>query len=243
MELRRRLCIALAAATVAAALPPSAPSRAEIADRIAATVDEVAIPESEVRKAMVLSAVEDVAGETPAARRARVLEAMIDERLEYREALRFGPATPEPSAIEAAVKRLRERLLSEGKKPEEEFARAGMTPEEVRSALERQIIVQNYLQERFRPIAFADEERAREEYEKFYVPERKAAGEAAKPFETVADDMRRNSQQRLFNEEAEKWMKEIRQKARITIYPDPKPIPPDRKPVPLSAVTPPPKTG
>ena len=56
---------------------------------------------------------------------------------------------------------------------------------------------------------------------------------AAQPFESVADDMRRNSQQRLFDEEAEKWMKEIRQKARITIYPDPTAIPADRKPVPL----------
>ena len=239
----RRLCIALVVATAAAALSLSAASRGEIVDRIAATVDEVAIPESEVRKAMVLSAVEQVPGETPEARRARVIEAMIDERLEYREALRFGPATPEPSAIEAAMKRLRERLLADGKKPEEEFARAGMTPEEVRSALERQIIVQNYLQERFRPISFADEERAREEYEKFYLPERKAAGQPAQPFESVADDMRRNSQQRLFNEEADKWMKEIRQKARITVFPAPKPIPPDRTPVPLSAVTPAPKTG
>nr|MDQ6894564.1 hypothetical protein [Acidobacteriota bacterium] len=174
------------------------------------------------------------------------------ERLQYREALRFGPATPEPSAIDAAFKGLRERLLAEGKNPDAEFARAGMKPEEVRAALERQIVVQNYLQERFRPIAFADEERAREEYGKFYVPERKAAGAAAQPFESVADDMRRNSQQRLFNEEAEKWMKEIRQKARITIYPTPAPIPsrtpvviavtpvPSRTPIPI-AVTP--RTG
>jgi hypothetical protein len=237
MELRRLRAL-LTAATAAAALWLSGPSRAEIVDRIAATVDEVAIPESQVRKAMVISAVEQIPGETAEARRGRVLEAMIDERLEYREALRFAPATPEPSAIDAAVKRLRERLVAEGKNPEEEFAHAGMTPEEVRSALERQIIVQNYLQERFRPITFADEERAREEYEKFYVPERKAAGQPAQPFDAVAEDMRRNSQQRLFNEESEKWMKEIRQKARITIYPAAKPIPPERTPIPLSAVTP-----
>ncbi|HYK41796.1 MAG TPA: hypothetical protein VE007_05345 [Thermoanaerobaculia bacterium] len=231
MDVRRLIFPAVAVA--AAALCGAPCSRAEIVDRIAATVDEVAIPETEVRKAMVISAVEPLPGETPAAHRKRVIEALIDERLEYREALRFGPATPEPSAIDGAVKRLRERLTAEGKKPEEEFARAGMTPEEVRAALERQIVVQNYLQERFRPIAFADEERAREEYDKYYVPERKAAGAAAQPFDSVAEEMRRNSQQRLFNEEAEKWMKEIRQKARITIYPDPAAIPADRKPIPL----------
>jgi parvulin-like peptidyl-prolyl isomerase len=234
----RRLLLSAACAGALCLAAPATPSMAEVVDRIAATVDEVAIPETEVRKAMVISAVEALPGETPEAHRKRVIDALIDERLQYREALRFGPATPEPSAIDAAVKRLRERLVAEGKNPDQEFARAGMTPEEVRAALERQIVVQNYLQERFRPISFADEERAREEYAKFYLPERKAAGAAPQPFESVVEDMRRNSQQRLFNEEAEKWMKEIRQKARITIYPAPVPIPADRKPVPLSAKPP-----
>jgi len=237
MDARRLLLSAACAGTLCLAAP-SIPSMAELVDRIAATVDEVAIPETEVRKAMVISAVEPLPGETPEAHRKRVIDALIDERLQYREALRFGPATPEPSAIDAAVKHLRERLVAEGKNPDTEFSRAGMTPEEVRAALERQIVVQNYLQERFRPIAFADEERAREEYTKFYLPERKAAGAAPQPFESVVEDMRRNSQQRLFNEEAEKWMKEIRQKARITIYAAPVPIPADRKPVPLSAKPP-----
>ena len=205
-----------------------------LVDRVAAAVDDVAIPETEHRKAMLLSALETVPGESPAAFRRRVLDALIDQKLQYREALRFGPPAPEPSAVDAALKRLRDRLVAEGKNPDEEFRRAGLTPDEVRAALERQIVVQNYLQERFRPIAFADEERARQEYETFYLPERKAAGAAAQLFEAVAEDMRRNAQQRLFNDEAEKWMKEIRQKARITIYPDDPPPVVSRTPIPLA---------
>ena len=69
-----------------------------------------------------------------------------------------------------------------------------------------------------RIFAASDEERAKLEYEKFYVPERKAAGLSVPAFEAVSDDMRSRSQQRVFNEEVEKWMAELREKSRIEIY-------------------------
>ena len=73
---------------------------------------------------------------------------------------------------------LRERIKAEGKDPDAEFARAGMTADEVRASIDRQLVIARYLRERFAPIAYADEEQAREEYEKRYVPEQKAAGAA-----------------------------------------------------------------
>jgi hypothetical protein len=148
-----------------------------------------------------------------------VLDAMIDERLQYDDAQRFGPAAPDAADVEAAIKRLRERLTKEGKNPDAEFAEAGLTASEVRAMVERQLIVERYLQDRFRPIAFADEERAKEEYEKFYVPERKAAGLPVPPFEQVSEEMRTRSSQRVFHEEVEKWVRELREKSRISFDP------------------------
>lgn len=200
-------------------------------DRVAATVNDVAVPESEVRRAMALSALRPAAGEGTESFRTRVLDALIDERLQYEDALRFGPAVPDAADVQAALQKLRERIVKEGKKPEAEFAAAGLTPEEVRGMVERQLIVERYLQERFRPIAFADEDRAREEYEKHYVAERKAAGLPVPAFETVSEEMRARSEQRVFTEEAEKWMKELRDKARIAIYPPPVPVSGARTPV------------
>ncbi len=205
-----------------------------IVDRIAATVNDMAIPESEVRRAMVTSALTAEPGESRGAFRARVLDALIDQHLQYEEALRFGPAPPDAADVEAAMKRLRERLEKAGKDPAAEFAAAGLTPEEVRASIERQLLVQRYLQERFRPIAFADEERARQEYEKRYIPERRAEGLSVPPFESVSEEMRSRSKQRVFEAEVEKWMKELRQKARVAIYRIPIPIPPGRTPVVLS---------
>ncbi len=204
-----------------------------VVDRIAATLDDVAIPESDVRKAMAVSAIAPEPGEDAAAHRGRVLDALIDQRLQYREALRFGPAVPDAAEVDAAMKKLRERLQSEGRDPAAEFAAAGMTVEDVRASLARQLVVQNYLQERFRPIALADDERAREEYDTRYSAERRAAGAPVEPFESVAEDMRRRSQQRVYNEEAERWMREIRQKARIAIYTVAVPIGEGRTPIPL----------
>jgi parvulin-like peptidyl-prolyl isomerase len=204
----------VAAALLAAAAPP--PGR--IVDRIAASVDEIAIPESEVGRAAAVSAMPRETGESDAAYRSRVLQALIDEKLEYEDARRFGPAPPDAAEVEDAMKKLRERLRSEGKDPDREFAAADLSVAEVRASLERQLLIRRYLQERFRPIAFADEDRAREEYEKVYVPERRAGGLPVEPFEQVQDTMRQRSQQRIFQDEVDKWLRELRQKARIVVY-------------------------
>jgi hypothetical protein len=219
-----------------------APAGAEIVDRIAATVNDTAIPESEVRKAMVVSGVAPQPGEDPEAVRSRILDALIDQHLEYEDAARFGPTPPDAAEIQAAMDRLRDRLKAEGKDPQAEFARAGLTPEEVRASIERQLVIARYLRERFAPIAYADEQQAREEYEKRYVPEQRAAGLTPPPFEAVADEMRRRSSERAFDEEVTRWLRELRQKSRISIYRIPVAVPQDRTAIVLSTAPPPTKT-
>ncbi len=218
MRLRYIAGLALALLGPAASVPGPA-----VVDRIAASVDQVAIPESEVTRAVAVSAMPREPGETEASYRLRVLDALIDEKLQYEDARRFGTEPSDAADVEDAMKKLRERLRKEGKDPDREFAAAGMTVAEVRASLERQLMIRRYLQERFRPVAFADEDRAREEYEKFYVPERREARLPVEPFEAVADSMRERSQQRAYEEEVQKWMKELRQKAKITIFSGPPP--------------------
>lgn len=206
----------------------------EIADRIAATVNEVAIPETAVRRAMVISALTPEPGESPESFRARVLDALIDQLLQYGEALRFGPPPPDAAAVQAAMERLQQKLRAQGKDPETEFTAAGLTVKEVRDTLERQIVVQRYLVERFRPVAIADQARAREQYEKNYGPERRAAGLPVPPFEQVVEEMRTGSQERIFEEEVAKWMRELRARSRVAVYRIPIPVPPGRTPVVIS---------
>jgi parvulin-like peptidyl-prolyl isomerase len=231
-RMRRAPWLAARAFLLAAAL------RSETVDRIAATVNDGAIAESEVRKAMVVSALSAEPGEDEASFRTRVLEALIDQRLEYEEALRFGPPPPDAAEVQEALQGLRQRLAKAGKDPKVEFARAGLTPEEVQAMLERQLVVRRYLRERFAPVAYADEQRAREEYEKRYVPERRAAGLSVAPFESVVEEMRHRSQERVFESEVERWMRELREKARVAIYRIPPPLEEGRQPVVLSNASP-----
>jgi hypothetical protein len=223
-------------------LAPGAFAAAETVDRVAATVNDAAIPESEVRRAMVVSGLEPRPGEDREAFRARVLDGLIEEHLEFEDAARFGPAAPNAFEIDKAMASLRERLKAAGKDPDAEFAQAGMTPDEVRASLERQLVIASYLRERFAPIAYADEEQAREEYEKRYVPEQKAAGAVPAPFDAVADEMRRRSSERAFDEEVSKWLKDLRQKARVSIFRIPVAVPEGRVPVVLSSAPPPART-
>ena len=220
----------LALALMAAFAEPSV----VVVDRVAATVDDVAIPESAVRRAMVTSALKPDPGEAEEAFRLRVLEALIDQYLQYDDALRFGPVPPDAAEVSAAVEKLRQRLKAEGRDPDREFAAAGLSAEEVRATVERQLVVQRHLRERFRPVAVAEEERAREEYDRSYAPQRKAAGLSVPPFASVAEEMRARSQQRAFAEEVEKWTKELRQRARIEILRVPAPYPEGARPVILS---------
>jgi hypothetical protein len=207
------------------ALLVAAASLAEtvLVDRVAASVNDVAIPESAVRRAILLATIERLPGETPPAYRARVLDALIDEHLQYEDALRFGNEPPNAADVEEAMAKLTQHLRAEGKDPAEEFARAGMSADDVRFSLERQLVVQRYLKERFRGGAAADEERARAEYDERFVPQTKAAGRPVPPFESVAAEMRARAQQRGLDEEVDKWTRELRDKARITIYPTPLP--------------------
>lgn len=213
-------------------------------------MNDTAIPESEVRRAILLSPLRPEPGETPEAFRTLIVNALIDQHLQYEDALRFGPAPPDAAEVSAALERLRERLRADGKDPASEFAAAGLTPEQVRASVERQLIVSRYVRERFRPTTFVGEEDARDEYDSRYVPERQAAGGPARPFEQISEEMTARVQRRNFDEEIERWISELRDRARIRIYPSPVPAiapgtptmlataPPGPEPTPTTLPTP-----
>jgi hypothetical protein len=224
----------LAVVTLAAAWSLSA----EVVDRIAATVNDTAIPESEVRKAMLVSALEPAPGESAEAYRERILDALIDQQLEYQDASRFGPAPPDAAQVAEAMKKLEDRLKAEGRNPEAEFARAGLTEDDVAASLERQLVIQRYLRERFAPIAYADEEQARAEYASRYVPDQEAGKRPVEPFDKVAEEMRRRASERAFDEQVARWLKELRQKARIGVYRIPPLLQAERTPILVSTAPP-----
>jgi hypothetical protein len=200
---------------VLVALAASGPA---ILDRVAATVDGRAITESEVARTILTAGLSPASEESPSRFRSRVLDEMIDDYLRYRDALRFSPAPPDAATVDAALARLRQRLASERKDPDSEFRHAGMTVAEVRASIEKQLVVSQYVRERFSVLAFVSPEELQKEYEGPFSGKYRAAGRAVPPFAGVQDDLREEIRTTRTAEEVEKWTKDLREKARIAIY-------------------------
>ncbi len=211
-----------------------APAGAETVDRIVATVDGRAITELELHRAELAGTIAREPGESGEAYRGRVLSEMIDEYLRYRDALRFAPAPPDTAELDAAMQRLAARLKSEGKDPAGEFRRAGMTSDDVRAMLEKQLVVARYLKERFASLALISPEDLQEEYAKLG-EEARRRGEASPRFEDVEEMLRERIRERRTSEEIDKWTRDLREKARIAILGPPPPLG-SRKPVVVSRV-------
>ncbi len=191
---------------------------AAILDRVAATVDGRAITESEVRRTIVTADLHPEPRESETRFRDRVLSEMIDDSLRYRDALRFSPAPPDAAAIDAALEKLRDRLRGEGKEPDSEFRRAGMSVEEVRASIEKQLVVSQYVRERFSALAFVSPEDLQKEYDGPFADSYRQAGRPVPPFSAVEDEVRESLRARRTAEEVDKWTKDLREKARVTVY-------------------------
>jgi hypothetical protein len=201
-------------------------------DRIVATVDERAITLTELDRAVLTGALVREPGETEPHFRDRVLSEMIDEYLRYRDALRFLPAAPDPAKVDAAFDGLRERLKKEGRDPEAEFRAAGMSDAEVRASLERQLVVTQYVRDRFAALSFVSPEDIDAEYAAVSDAYRRS-GRTPPPREGLEEELRDRIRDRRTAEEIDKWTKDLREKARITLL-APAAISPDRKPTVIS---------
>lgn len=201
-------------------------------DRIVATVDERAITLTELDRAILTGALAKESGETDEQFRDRVLSEMIDEYLRYRDALRFLPAPPDPARVDAALEAVRSRLRAAGKDPEAEFRAAGMSDAEVRASLERQLVVTQYVRDRFAALAFVAPEDLDQEYAAVAEEYRKT-GRTPPPRAGLEEELRDRVRDRRTAEEVDKWTKDLREKARITRLGPPE-IDPSRKPTVIS---------
>lgn len=189
----------------------------EVYDRIVALVDGRSITSSQVREAILTGAMEPDKGESREAFEKRVLSEMIDEELRYRDARRFSPAPPAPAAIEKAYEALVARLRAQGLNPDSEFSSAGLSPEGVRERLSRQMIVTQFLKDRFEALVFVSPDDLRDEYNGPFSDRCRAAGRPVPPYADVVNDLREEIRRRRETEEVDKWTKELRSRAKITI--------------------------
>jgi peptidyl-prolyl cis-trans isomerase SurA len=207
---RTCLAIALFVGTICVTAAPNA--EASITERVVAVVGERPILLSELRQRarphlQRYSQAALVESEVLKA----VLQRMIDERLEASEASRVGIAVTNEeidNALRAIATQARltpEALLEEAKKQ-------GLSEQEYRDELRRQVLEGKLVQLRVRSRVRVTEEDARAAYAKWI-----AQSGATTPFSAVEDRMRERALEDALGRARDAWLRELRRQVYVEV--------------------------
>jgi peptidyl-prolyl cis-trans isomerase SurA len=209
MRSRAPFSIFAALALAALAAPKAAP--AELVDRVVAIIDRDVVTLSEAEQARAVARARTGQDVSLVA----IVDRLIEARLIEREVERFSGDTVPGELVEEAFQQVLSRFTSE-----DDFERmlrsSGLTPEELRAQLRRQLAVAGYLERRFRGLTFVSDD----EIETYYRDELAtgAAGAVPKDLSEVSDSIRRLLEERKFNERVEQWIQGLEGRARIRRY-------------------------
>ncbi len=196
-------------------------ARAQVIDRIVATVNRHAILESEWDEAVRFECLvngrplKDVTADD----RMQTLERLIDQALiaEQMRASSFVPATPKE--IAGRVRELRQ-TMSAGKTDDgwrAALAAYGLTEEDVEERTAVQVNLLRYLDLRFRPEIHIDRRAMERYYRERLLPEMRGAGWADVPFEQVAPKIEQLLTEQRLNELQDQWVRALRLQGDIRV--------------------------
>jgi peptidyl-prolyl cis-trans isomerase SurA len=186
-------------------------ARAELVDRIVAIIDREVVTLSEAEQASEIARARS-AEEVPFV---AIVERLIEARLVEREVERFT-SEPVPSAlVERAFEEVRAGSSS-ASEFEKMLARNGLTEDELREILRRQVSVARYLERRFRPLTFVTDEQIAAYYRDELAPS--VSGDRLPELEQVSESIRRILEERAFNERVEEWIRGLKERATIRRY-------------------------
>ena len=192
-------------------LLPGAAAHAELVDRIVAIIDREVVTLSEAEQASEIARARTGAS----APLVSVVERLIESRLVEREVERFTGEPVSAELVDGALQEVRARFASETAFLEM-LARNGLSEEELRAKLRRQIAVTQYLEQRFRPLTFVTEEQIEAYYHDELSPS--LHGRPLPELSEVSESIRRILEERSFNARVEEWIDGLKGRARIRRY-------------------------
>jgi peptidyl-prolyl cis-trans isomerase SurA len=211
------LVFALPAASVAQT--PAPPAKTVLQDRVLAVVDEDPILASDLERVVKLGLDQPKPGETDAQFRRRVLDGLIEQRLQFHEIDRFGFEQVPVDEIEKQVAQIRSRFRDEASF-QKALQEVGLDPKKLRQLVARQLLVLTYVDERLGARVFVSLDEINRYYRGVLVPEVQRQGKQPPPIEDVREDIREVLKQQKLTSEMEKWTQELRENADVVLYPD-----------------------
>lgn len=192
------------------------PASAVTIDRIAAVIDRQVLTVSEVSQMVEVRFFPRRSNDEDEYRR-EVLEALIAQTLRYRDVERFGAQNVPKDSIEARLQEIRRRFPSPADF-DAALARAELTLDELRALINRQLQVEAYIQERFAPAVFVQNEDIEAYYRGIWSDQRRQRGLPVPPLTEVREEIRTLLRSTRLQEEIERWTKQLRQTANVDVY-------------------------
>lgn len=190
-------------------------ARAEIVERIVATIDNRPIMQSQLLEELRVTAF--LNGEKPdlgPANRRRTAVRMVEQTLFRREMELTHFAEPEAAQIEEALKAVKGRFGGAAEF-ERELKACGIGESALGPALERQMALLAFIELRFRPQVQVLETEARKYYETVVVPEYARKRLPPPPFEEARGQCEEALVQQLVDQRVEAWLQEAKGRTRI----------------------------
>lgn len=193
---------------------PAWPAAAQVlvpVDRIVAVVDEDPIFYSDLTRALAFGFARP--GRVPGDLRP-VLDQLIDERLRAHDIDRYGVPPAPDAAIDAQLNRIEAEHGGPAALEAELFA-VGSTRAELRRAIDLQLRVLSYVDERLAPRVFVDDDELAAYYRGELRTEMASQGKALPPLAEVREGIRAVLRERKLTAETREWTTGLRRGARI----------------------------
>jgi hypothetical protein len=206
--------------------PPETGAKAVLQDRVQAVVDEDPILASDVERAIRLGLVPPNPGEAEPQFRRRVLDGLIDQRLQFHEIDRFNFQQAPVDDIQKRVAEIRARFPDEAAF-QKAVKEVGLDPKSLRQLVARQLLVLTYVDERLGSRVFVGPDDISKYYREVLTPEMQKGGHPVPPLPEVREDIREVLKQQKMTQEMTSWTRELREKADVVVYPaGSQPLPP-----------------
>ena len=180
-------------------------------DRVLAVVNGEPVTYSEVLEAIALTP-----GVTPPPTLEETLERLIDARLMEGEARRYLQSPPSEEESEATLRALMDRFATPGDY-RATLRRLGIAEDYLRKRIERELIVDRYVDRRFRPLVQVAQRDVEEYYRTVLLPDLDAGSPAT--LVEVESLIRNILEQRDLNRRISAWVDELKSSASIVRLP------------------------
>jgi len=148
------------------------------------------------------------------------LDVMIDERLVAQEAGRI----PTADITQEEVDRKRAELIARFKS-EAEFRQrvgsVGLTPQKIDELLRQRVLMDRFIDFRFRSFVLATEQEIQRYYDENLVPEIRKRGAVPPPIDQVRDKISELLKQQKIDTELDRWLSAARQRAEVVQLAEP----------------------